>query len=127
TKYQLWHEQTIEVFVETGHSGTVRIIQGWRSPSYQDHLQSTGISKLGASQSLHCCTESGKPASKAFDFGVFEESGSYVANGDDPRYAIAGSIAERLGLVWGGRFVHPRPDPDHIQLPASSDHSLLAP
>jgi hypothetical protein len=93
---------------------TVKIIQGWRSPSYQDHLQSSGISKLGASQSLHCCTVAGKPASKAFDFGVFETDGSYVTNGNDTRYTIAGEVAENLGLIWGGSWHNP--DFDHIQL-----------
>ena len=96
----------------------VRGIQGWRDPAYQDQLYSSGISPLTGSQSLHCCTESWQPASKAFDFGVFEDSGVYVTNGNDPRYAIAGKIAQNLGLVWGGTFVHPAPDFDHIQLPS---------
>jgi hypothetical protein len=92
------------------------MIQGWRDPTYQDQLNSSGVSALNGSESLHCCTENGKPASKAFDFGVFETDGAYVTDGNDPRYALAGEVAKGLGLVWGGDFVHPCPDPDHIQL-----------
>jgi hypothetical protein len=95
---------------------SVRGIQGWRDPAYQDSLVASGISDLSGTQSLHCCTIDGEPASQAFDFGIFEESGLYVTDGNDPRYALAGKIAEGLNLTWGGTFVHPRPDPDHIQL-----------
>ncbi|MBZ5673727.1 MAG: hypothetical protein LAP61_05715 [Acidobacteriia bacterium] len=119
TVYPKWVDGCAEEFEQQDLNGSVRIIQGWRSPSYQDHLESTGVSKLGSSQSLHCCTIAGKPASRAFDFGVFAEDGSYVTDGNDPRYAAAGAVAESLGLVWGGRFVHPGADPDHIQLPDS--------
>lgn len=94
----------------------VRGIQGWRDPAYQEQLHSSGVSPLTGAQSLHCCVEAGQPASKAFDFGVFEDTGVYVTDGNDPRYAIAGKIAEDLRLVWGGTFVHPAPDFDHIQL-----------
>lgn len=92
----------------------VRIIQGWRDSAYQDQLKSSGVSRLSGSQSLHCFTIGGEPASRAFDFGVFEESGSYVTDGHDHRYALAGQIAESLNLVWGGRWRHS--DPDHVQL-----------
>jgi hypothetical protein len=99
---------------------TVRIIQGFREPAYQNQLQSTGVSPLTGSQSLHCCMMDGKPASKAFDFGVFEDDGTYVTDGNDPRYTVAGEVAEGLSLVWGGRFIHPAPDPDHVELPTGS-------
>lgn len=118
--YPSWVNACSDVFAAQRLSGNVKIIQGWRSPSYQDHLQSTGISKLGSSESKHCCTEAGKPSSQAFDFGVFEENGAYVTDGNDVRYAVAGAIAENLNLVWGGHFVHSPEDPDHIELPDSS-------
>jgi hypothetical protein len=116
SKYPVWLSETAAAFAQQGLAGFVRIIQGWRSPSYQDHLQATGVSPLGSCESLHCVTIDGKPAARAFDFGVFEADGSYVTDGTDPRYAAAGAVAEQLGLLWGGDFVHPGPDPDHIQL-----------
>lgn len=114
--YMEWVRKCTDVFAAQNLTGTVRIIQGWRDPAYQNELQSAGVSHLNGSESLHCCTVAGKPASKAFDFGVFDEDGGYVTNGDDPRYAAAGAVAKGMGLVWGGDFVHPGPDPDHIQL-----------
>ena len=95
----------------------LRGIQGWRDPLYQDQLHAQGISPLTGATSLHCCVDAnGKPASKAFDFGCFTPNGAYITNGNDPAYFRAGQIAKSLKLVWGGNFVHPRPDPDHIQL-----------
>ena len=114
--YQPFVDGCAAAFAQNDLTGTVRIIQGWRDPAYQDQLNSSGVSHLNGSESLHCCTISGKPASRAMDFGVFEENGAYVSDGTDPRYALAGETAKALGLVWGGDFVHPAPDPDHIQL-----------
>lgn len=91
-----------------------KIIQGFRNQSYQDQLHFQGISPLTGSTSLHCFTIDGKPASKAFDFGLFEDDGSYIKDGTDPRYAEAGQVAITLGLRWGGDFTNP--DFDHIQL-----------
>jgi hypothetical protein len=102
----------------------VRMIQGWRDPAYQDQLHAQGVSPLTGADSKHCYVDSnGAPASKAFDLGVFEEDGAYVVDGNDPRYARAGSLwnqyalsAPSMNLVWGGDFVHPKPDPDHFQM-----------
>lgn len=91
-----------------------RIIQGWRNPAYQDELHAAGISPLTGATSLHCFTIDGKPASKAFDFGLFKDDGTYITDGTDPAYAAAGKMAIALGLVWGGMFSHP--DWDHVQL-----------
>jgi hypothetical protein len=114
--YQPFVDGCATAFANQGLTGTVRIIQGWRDPAYRDQLHSSGVSDLNGSQSLHCICVGGKPASKAMDYGIFEENGAYVVDGTDPRYALAGEVAKSLGLVWGGDFVHPRPDPDHIQL-----------
>jgi len=100
----------------TAQGLNVRIIQGWRDPAYQDQLHSTGVSPLTGESSFHCFTVGGKPASKAFDYGCFKKDKTYIIDGTDPAYALAGQIAESLGLTWGGRFVHPAPDWDHIQL-----------
>jgi hypothetical protein len=101
-------------FSKNGLLGSIRIIQGWRDPAYQDQLYAEKISPLTGAQSLHCCMLNGLPASRAFDFGVFELNGSYVTDGGDIRYRLSGEFAESIGLIWGQRF--PRPDPDHIQL-----------
>jgi hypothetical protein len=34
----------------------------------------------------------------------------------DPAWAVIGEEAEKLGLVWGGRWVKPH-DPGHVELP----------
>jgi hypothetical protein len=94
----------------------VRGIQGWRDPAYQDQLHAQGISPLTGASSLHCCVDAnGNPASKAFDFGVFD-GGAYITNGQNQRYTQAGEIWKSLGQIWGGDFIHPGPDWDHCQL-----------
>lgn len=101
-----------------------RIIQGWRDPAYQERLVATGVSTVHAFRDSHCFTIDGQPASKAFDLGVFENNWkTYIVDGKNPSYAFAGSLWEQyaaelpaLGLVWGGRFVHPKPDWDHFQI-----------
>lgn len=103
---------------------TVRIIQGWRDPAYQDQLHAQGISPLTGKTSLHCCTCNGNPAARAFDFGVFDASGTYITDGKDWRYLVAGQVAESLGLISGGNFS--RADPDHVQLPANDGGNVVA-
>jgi hypothetical protein len=105
---------------------TARLIQSWRDPAYQDQLHMQGISPLTGMDSKHCyCDANGSPASKAFDLGIFEPDGAYVADGRDPRYERAGVLwgqyslmaeASGLGMLWGGRFTHPAPDFDHFQM-----------
>ncbi len=65
--------------------------------------------------SKHNFSLDGKPASRAFDFGLFEK-GRYITDGSDFRYEKAGRIGEGLGLVWGGRWKSPF-DPSHLELP----------
>jgi len=87
----------------------------WRDPADQDAAKAEGLSNAAAGQSPHnCCDATGNPASKAFDFGIFKADGSYVTNGTDAHYIQAGEIAEGIGLVWGGRWIHP--DYDHIEM-----------
>ena len=64
-QYQPWVDGCAMAFIKNSAKGTVRIIQGWRDPAYQDQLNSSGVSPLKGSESLHCCTLDGKPASKA--------------------------------------------------------------
>jgi peptidoglycan L-alanyl-D-glutamate endopeptidase CwlK len=94
----------------------VKVIVTWRSPEEQNAAKANGLSKAGAGDSPHNCTDDeGVPASCAFDFAVFDDTGKYIKNGKDPRYAQAGAIAKSLGLVWGGDF-HNFQDFDHIEL-----------
>lgn len=99
----------------------VKITHTWRSPEYQNELYEQGRSKPGkivtslkGGMSKHCFKSEGKPAAKAFDFGVFS-NGSYITNGSDQRYKKAGEIGEELGLTWGGRWKRPF-DPGHLQI-----------
>lgn len=100
----------------------VRIAFTYRSPEEQNALYTQGRTKPGkivtnlkGGASKHCFEIDGKPASKAFDFEIFDR-GTYITDGEDPRYKQAGDIAIKLGMVWGGNFVHPRPDYDHVEM-----------
>lgn len=100
----------------------VRIIQTWRDPLYQDKLFAQGrtnpgsiVTKLTGSQSLHCFTIGGIPASKAFDFAAFDEHNAYITDGNDPTYSRAGEIGIKLSLEWGGDW-KPFKDASHLQL-----------
>lgn len=93
----------------------VKAIVTWRTASEQDKAKAAGLSNAAAGQSPHnCCNTDGTPASRAFDFAIFDHDASYVTNGSDDRYRQAGEIGEGLGLVWGGRWAHP--DWDHFEL-----------
>lgn len=101
-----------------------RILFTFRTPDEQDAIYAQGRTKPGkivtmldGRHSLHCWTfpgDTSRPASKAFDFGIFRDN-IYITDGDDPDYEKAGEIGERLGLTWGGRWVHPF-DPSHLQI-----------
>lgn len=94
----------------------VKVIVTWRSAVDQNTAKAKGLSNASAGDSPHnCCDIDGNPASKAFDFAVFDEDGSYVKDGSDARYKQAGEIGKSLGLVWGGDF-HSIFDPDHLEL-----------
>lgn len=103
-----------------------RITITWRSAEEQNTAKACHLSNAAAGQSLHnCVDEHGEPASRAFDFAIFEKDGTYVKNGTDIRYRQAGDIARGLGLKWGGDFKHgidsngspyDHRDWDHIEL-----------
>lgn len=94
---------------------TCKITTTWRDPTAQQAAFDAGLSKARLGQSPHeCCLADGTPASKAFDWSIFNPDGSYVEDGTDNRYSVAGHIAESLGLVWGAIF--PKPDYDHAEL-----------
>jgi peptidoglycan L-alanyl-D-glutamate endopeptidase CwlK len=92
----------------------VVITETWRSPAREDQLHAQGITKATGLTCKHCFEIDGKPASKAFDFILFDENNRIINDGADDCYSLAGHIAEGLGLHWGGRFS--RPDWDHVEI-----------
>lgn len=97
---------------------SVKAIVTWRSAEDQDMAKMKGLSNASAGCSPHNIVDNnGNPSSWAFDFGVFESNGNYVADGDDPRYRQAGEIGKNLGLEYGGDWTHVKPDEDHLELP----------
>jgi hypothetical protein len=93
-----------------------KIITTWRSNADQQAAYDAGLSKCKAGEGKHNCFLDGKPASRAFDFAVFDEMGNYIADGTDDYYYDFANIGKKLGLVWGGDFVS-FPDFDHMELP----------
>lgn len=98
------------------------IIFTWRSPKEQNDLYAQGrtrpgkrVTNLTGDKSLHCFSIDGEPASKAFDFGLYDENNNYIKDGGDKLYAQAGAIGEDLGLEWGGDWKGWK-DYDHFQL-----------
>jgi peptidoglycan LD-endopeptidase CwlK len=109
----------------------VKIIQTWRDPAYQDQLFAQGrtaagpvVTDLNGSQSLHCFTIDGKPASRAFDFACFDSTGAYITDGTDNHYALAGQIGISMGLEWGGNWKGSLVDYDHLQLIDSTSNAV---
>lgn len=94
-----------------------KAIVTWRSAVDQNAAKAKSLSNAMAGESPHNCVNSdGLPASKAFDFAIFDADASYVTDGTDDRYRQAGEIGKKLGLAWGGDF-QTFPDYDHLQLP----------
>lgn len=100
---------------------TVRLIFTYRTPAEQDAIYAQGRTKPGkivtnlkGDKSKHCFTIDGKPAAKAFDFGIFDGA-TYVTNGSDKRYKQAGTIGKQLGMTWGGDWKSPY-DPGHLEI-----------
>lgn len=92
----------------------ILITETWRDPKREDQLHAQGITRATGQNCKHCFTISGKPASKAFDFIILDDNNRIVVDGTDSRYTLAGEIAKKLGLIWGGNFSHP--DYDHIEI-----------
>ncbi len=106
-------QKWLDIYQTTGRKA--KITQTWRSPEYQAELHAANpTGAVPAGRSKHEFTIDGNPASKAFDFALYDENGLYITDGTDLWYDDAGQIAKKLGLVWGGDFSHP--DPDHIEL-----------
>lgn len=102
----------------------VELIQAYRSPIDQALAASAGHSPFDGTKSFS--THQVFPC-EGVDLGVYDPlvTGRYVTNGKDYRYSWLGAWAEQHGLRWGGRFVHPRPDPDHWQLPVPNPTAAM--
>jgi hypothetical protein len=94
---------------------SITVGQGYRTPRIQQDIHLSGASVFNGktSFSLHQYFPS-----RALDILVID-GGQEVGDGRDPRYTWIGEEAEGEGFVWGGRFLHPSPDYDHIQLPGT--------
>lgn len=93
----------------------IEITETWRDPAREDQLHAQGITVATGKTCKHCFMVGDMPASKAFDFALYDEDGNYIKDGTDGWYADFGDIAMSLGLIWGGNFTHP--DYDHIEIP----------
>ncbi len=93
----------------------VLITETWRDPKREDQLHAQGVTKATGLTCKHCFTIAGSPASKAFDFILLDENNRIISDGTDERYSLAGEIAKKIGLTWGGTFS--RPDYDHVEIP----------
>jgi hypothetical protein len=96
----------------------VDLAQAFRTPAMQISAASGGRSPFDGANSF---SKHQRFPSPALDLAVFGPDGAYVADGTDPRYTWLGKRFEALGFVWGARFVHPRPDPDHVEEPGSTN------
>jgi peptidoglycan L-alanyl-D-glutamate endopeptidase CwlK len=113
----------IESYEATGRK--VKITVTFRSKAEQDALYAQGRTAPGqivthspGGHSQHEFTlPDGTPASKAFDFSLYDEDGNYIDDGTDDWYADAGAIGKNLGLEWGGDWPDSKKDWDHLELP----------
>lgn len=95
----------------------VKILVTWRSNADQQKAYNSGLSKCKAGEGKHnCIDEHGKPASRAFDYAVFDEDGNYITDGTDQWYADFAEIGKANSLIWGGDWKNWQ-DWDHLELP----------
>lgn len=93
----------------------VTITETFRDPTREDMLHAQHITAATGRTCQHCVMIDGKPASRAFDFALYNDKGDYIADGTHSYYVEFGQIAKNEGLKWGGDFTHP--DYDHVELP----------
>lgn len=94
----------------------VKIIETWRDPKREDELHAKGITKATGKTCKHCFMLGAIPASKAFDFALYDASGAYIRDGGDLAYRKAGELGRGIGMIWGGDFKHAPPDFDHFEI-----------
>ena len=71
--------------------------------------------KPGESRHNHCDPKTGYPAAEAFDIAILV-AGKPNWDINDEVWQIAGSVGEKLGLEWAGRWERFQEGP-HFQLP----------
>ncbi len=81
-------------------NNTAKIISGTRTYSEQDRLYAQGRTADGPIVTHARGGYSNHNFGIAFDIGLFDDRGNYLA--DSPLYDIAGEIGKSLGLSWGG-------------------------
>lgn len=87
----------------------------YRGAEAQNAAKAAGLSNASSGLSPHNCeSPGGIPASRAFDYAIYADDGSYIKDGIHPRYTQAGQIGKDLGLSWGGDWHHP--DYDHLEM-----------
>lgn len=105
------------------HNAVVIITCTWRSNEEQEKLYAIGrtikgrkVTNAKPGQSKHNLVDAktGKPAAEAFDIAILV-AGKLDWNLDSQSWQIAGSIGEKLGLEWAGRWERFREGP-HFQL-----------
>lgn len=99
------------------------VVFTWRGTDEQDRIYAQGrtipgniVTNARGSQSKHCFTIAGQPASKAYDIAIKDDSGAIIKDGSHPSYHRAGAIGKELGLGWGGDW-HSLYDPGHFEIP----------
>lgn len=113
--FQPLAQKVLDTYRATGRK--VEVAETWRDPKREDELHAKGITPATGATCKHCFTIDGKPASKAFDFRLYDEDGNYITDGTDDWYAEFGDMATAEGLLWGGNFVHAPKDYDHVEIP----------
>jgi peptidoglycan LD-endopeptidase CwlK len=94
------------------HGVTVKIISGTRTYAEQQSLYDQGRTKKGSIVTNARAGFSNHNHGIAVDIGLFKGS-DYLE--ESPLYEVLGSVGERLGLEWGGRWTSPRDFP-HYQV-----------
>lgn len=90
------------------HGIPVMLLETWRDATRQAKLRSEGRSWVSFSDHQHE-TDDGRPSSRAADLAPYSEYKLHGADklewsGEDPVWERIGTVAEGVGLKWGGRW-----------------------
>lgn len=82
-----------------------RVVSGYRNPYEQQKLYDSGVTAAPAGFSWHNYR-------LAADIGLFTFDDKYISTNDEG-FKLLGPYAEKIALVWGGRWRNP--DMPHFQ------------